>query len=137
MIKEKNTLRSGYFPVLRIFWFSLGLVLSGLGMIGIIIPGLPTTIFMILAAGCFIRSSSQMYQWVIKNPVFGDHVARFRSGEGMPKKAKYYSLTTMWAFVAFAVFFALSNTIIWVKYLIIISATTGTFYIVKQPNFKK
>jgi hypothetical protein len=55
----------------------------------------------------------------------------------MPKRAKYYSLTTMWAFVAFAVFFALSNTPIWIKYLIIFSATVGTFYIVNQPNFKK
>tara|TARA_B100001750_G_C14879963_1_gene289926 strand:- start:92 stop:499 length:408 start_codon:yes stop_codon:yes gene_type:complete len=135
LIKEKNILRTGHSPVLKAFWFSIGMVLSGIGMIGIIVPGLPTTIFMILASACFFRSSRTMYQWVVNHPIFGNHVLRFRKGEGMPLKAKYISIITMWGFVVFAVFFALPSTIIWVKYFILLSAVTGTFYIIKQPGF--
>jgi len=80
------------------------MVFTGVGMVGIVVPGLPTTIFMILAAGCFFRSSTKMYHWVIRHPIFGNHVLQFREGKGMPKKAKYYSLATMWAFIFFAVF---------------------------------
>ena len=128
---------TGHSPFLRAFWFSIGMVLSGIGMIGIIVPGLPTTIFMILAAGCFFRSSRPMYQWVVSHPIFGKHVLRFRKGEGMPQKAKYISIITMWGFVVFAVFFALPGSIIWIKYFILLSAVTGTFYIIKQPDFEK
>ena len=81
-------------------------------MIGIIIPGLPTTIFMIFAAGCFFRSPRPMYQWVVSHPIFGNHVLRLRAGKGMPQKAKYFSIIAMWGFVLFAVFFALPGTIL-------------------------
>ena len=66
------------------------MVLTGVGMVGIIVPGLPTTIFMILAAGCFFRSSTKMYHWVVSHPLFSDQVLRFREGAGMPKKQNIY-----------------------------------------------
>ena len=106
-------------------------------MIGIIIPGLPTTISMILAAGCFFWSSGPMYQWVVSHPIFGNHVPRFRAGMGMPQKAKYFSIIARWGFLLFAVFFALPGTINVIKYFILLSAVIGTFYIIKQPDFEK
>ena len=136
MPKNKNILSAGKYPALRVFWFSIGIVLSGIGMLGIIVPGLPTTIFMILAAGCFFRSSKKMYHWVIRHPLFGEHVSRFRNGEGKPKKAKYFSIASMWAFVIFALLFALPTSIVWIKYFIVLSSAAGTFYIIRQPNLK-
>ena len=137
MIKNKNILSAGTVPALRIVWLSIGMVLSGIGMVGIIIPGLPTTIFMILAAGCFFRSSTKMYHWVVGHPLFGNQVLRFREGEGMPKKAKYLSIATMWTFIMFAVFIGLTDSAAWIKYLIVLSGATGTFYIIKPPGLKK
>ena len=113
------------------------MVLTGVGMVGIIVPGLPTTIFMILAAGCFFRSSTKMYHWVVSHPLFGDQVLRFREGDGMPKKAKYLSIVTMWTFIMFAIFIGLQNSAAWIKYFIALSGATGTFYIISQPNLKK
>ena len=54
-------------PVLKIFWISTGLFFVGLGAIGAVIPGMPTTVFLVLAAACFIRSSQELYNWLIKN----------------------------------------------------------------------
>ena len=62
----------------RILWLLLGLTFVGVGMIGIVIPGLPTTIFMILAVGCFYRSSQRLYDWVINHKYFGEHVILYR-----------------------------------------------------------
>jgi hypothetical protein len=137
LIKNKNILGAGNIPALRIVWLSIGMVLTGVGMVGIIVPGLPTTIFMILAAGCFFRSSTKMYHWVVSHPLFGDQVLRFREGAGMPKKAKYLSIVTMWAFIMFAVFIGLQNSAAWIKYFIVLSGAMGTLYIISQPNLKK
>jgi len=72
----------------RVLWLLLGLTFVGVGMIGIVIPGLPTTIFMILAVGCFYRSSQRLYDWVINHKYFGEHVKNYIEGKGMPRKAK-------------------------------------------------
>jgi len=110
---------------------------TGIGMVGIIVPGLPTTIFMILAAGCFFRCSTKMYNWVIRHPIFGKHVLQFREGNGMPKKAKYCSLATMWTFITFAVFWGLPYSLVWIKSFIVFSGSVGTFYIIRQPDLEK
>ena len=78
-----------------------------------------------------------MYHWVIRHPIFGNHVLQFREGKGMPKKAKYYSLATMWAFIFFAVFWGLPDSLFWIKSFVVLSGSVGTFYIIKQPNLKK
>ena len=137
MIKDKNILSAGTFPALRIVWLSIGMIFTAVGMVVIIVPGLPTTIFMILAAGCFFRSSTKMYHWVVSHPLFGNQVLRFREGAGMPKKAKYLSIVTMWAFIMFAVFIGLPDAAAWIKYFIVLSGATGTFYIISQPDLKK
>ena len=136
MNNNNKSFSAGKQPALKIFWFCIGMIFCSIGMIGIIVPGLPTTIFMILAAGCFFRSSKKMYLWVINHRMFGAAVLRFRTGQGMPKKAKYYSIMTMWTFIIFALFFGISESREWIKGLIIFSAFIGTFYIIRQPNLK-
>ena len=118
-------------------YFSFGLFLTGLGLVGIIIPGLPTTIFMILAAACFFRSSARMYNWVINHPLFGESVLRFRSGEGMPMKAKYTAIIMMWFFISASIFFFLHSHSLWIKTIITLSGLIGTVFIIKQPTFNK
>ena len=118
-------------------YFSFGLFLTGLGLLGVIIPGLPTTIFMILAAACFFRSSTKMYNWVINHPLFGESVLRFRAGEGMPIKAKYTSIIMMWFFISTSIFFFFHSHALWIKAIITLSGFIGTFFVVRQQTFKK
>lgn len=112
--------------IIRWFWLIIGLLLTGVGFVGIFIPGLPTTIFMILAASCYFRSSQRLYSWVLNHKYFGYHVKNYRDYRGMPLKAKIVSLIMIWLFTLYAVTFAISVNLLYVKVIIIISALFGT-----------
>jgi len=114
----------------RVLWLLLGLTFVGVGMIGIVIPGLPTTIFMILAVGCFYRSSQRLYDWVINHKYFGEHVKNYIEGKGMPRKAKLNSFIFIWVFVIFAVLFGIPDNMVIFKIITIIAALTGTGFII-------
>ena len=114
----------------RILWLLLGLTFVGVGMIGIVIPGLPTTIFMILAVGCFYRSSQRLYDWVINHKYFGEHVKNYIEGKGMPRKAKLNTFIFIWVFVIFAVLFGIPDNMVIIKIITIIAALTGTGFII-------
>ena len=71
-------------PLAKLMWVSLGSLFVGLGAIGVIVPGLPTTPFLILAAACYIRSSQRLYDWLISNKRFGPYLKDYREGKGIP-----------------------------------------------------
>lgn len=83
--------------VLRAGWFAAGWVSVGVGGVGIVVPGLPTTVFFIVAAYCFGRSSPRFEQWVLELPKIGPMVQDHRSGLGMPRRIKVVAISTMWA----------------------------------------
>ena len=122
----------------RTFWFTLGLISMTLGFIGIPVPGLPTTPFMILAAACFARSSQRFYDWIINNKLFGQHVKNYREGNGIPKKSKPIILATMWTFVLFAVLIAIPDSAPPVsKIATLVLAVIGTIFILRIPNLSQ
>ena len=121
----------------RLTWFILGFIIMIIGLIGIIIPGLPTTPLMILAAACFAKSSQRFYDWIINNKLFGHHVKNYREGKGIPKKIKPIILITLWMFVLFAVFVAIPTSAPPIsKISTLILAIIGTIFILKIPNLK-
>ncbi len=81
----------------RVVWLAVGMVAVGLGGIGIVVPGLPTTVFFIVAASCFARSSPRFERWVLDLPRIGPLVRDHRAGLGMPRRVKVVALATMWA----------------------------------------
>lgn len=81
----------------RVVWLAVGMVAVGLGGIGIVVPGLPTTVFFIVAASCFARSSPRFEQWVLDLPRVGPLVRDHRAGLGMPRRVKAVALSMMWA----------------------------------------
>lgn len=87
----------------RVLYLSAGLVCVGFGGVGVVVPGLPTTIFFIGAAACFTRSSPRLERWVLDLPGVGRLVQDHRAGLGMPRRAKVVAIATMWAFSALAV----------------------------------
>tara|TARA_B100001113_G_scaffold121236_1_gene99009 strand:+ start:537 stop:986 length:450 start_codon:yes stop_codon:yes gene_type:complete len=122
----------------RIFWFISGLISMIVGLIGIPVPGLPTTPLMILAAACFARSNQRFYDWIINNKLFGHHVKNYREGKGIPKKIKPIILLTLWTFVLFAVLVAIPDSAPMVsKYTTLILAVIGTLFILRIPGFEE
>ena len=125
-------------PLNRFFWFILGFSIMVIGLIGIIIPGLPTTPLMILAAACFAKSSQKFYDWIINNKMFGHHVKNYREGRGIPKKSKPLILGTLWCFVLFAVIIAIPDSAPLIsKISTLILALIGTIFILMIPNLNE
>ena len=94
----------------RSLWVALGCLFVGLGAIGAVVPGMPTTVFLVLAAACFIRSSQRLYDWLISNKTFGPYLKDYREGKGIPRRAKVLALSMIVIFVSFAVFYAIEAT---------------------------
>ncbi len=83
---------------MRVIWLTAGLTCVGVGGIGVVVPGLPTTVFFIMAAWCFSRSSERLERWVLDLPQIGPLVSDYRAGLGMPKRAKVFAITSMVVF---------------------------------------
>ncbi|MGH9210841.1 MAG: YbaN family protein [Acidimicrobiales bacterium] len=79
----------------RLAWFAFGWLAVGLGTVGIVVPGLPTTGFFVLAAACFARSSPRFEAWVLHLPKVGPLVRDHRAGLGMPRRAKVVAIAMM------------------------------------------
>ncbi len=75
--------------------FACGWMAVALGTIGIVVPGLPTTGFFVLAAACFAKSSPRFERWVLDLPGVGPMVRDHRAGLGMPRRAKVMAITMM------------------------------------------
>ena len=82
----------------RLGWTMGGLVAVGIGGIGIVVPGLPTTVFFIIAAWAFSKSSPRLEAWVLGLPRIGALVRDHRDGLGMPRRAKITAIVMIVVF---------------------------------------
>ncbi len=80
----------------RLILLATGSISIALGVLGIFLPVLPTTPFLLLAAACYVRSSESFYAWLISHPVLSKYILAYLDGRGIPRKAKRYTLMTMW-----------------------------------------
>ena len=114
-------------PIAKILWILLGSFFVMIGAIGAVVPGLPTTVFLILAAACYIRSSQKLYDWLIKNKTFGPYLKDYREGKGMPKNAKILAVSMIIIFAGYAVIFAIEDLAI--RILVAAFGLIGIFYV--------
>ena len=115
-------------PVAKILWIFLGSLFVVIGGIGVLVPGLPTTLFLILAAACYIRSSQKLYDWLITNKTFGPYLKDYREGKGMPRNAKILAVSMIILFAGYASIFAIQDLSI--RILVALLGLIGIFYIV-------
>lgn len=73
----------------------LGSFFLGLGAIGVVVPLLPTTPFLLLAAACYLRSSEKLYLWLINNRYLGRYIRDYREGKGVPKRIKVVGISLL------------------------------------------
>ena len=90
-------------PIARAGGLVAGLAAVALGAIGIVVPGLPTTVFFIVAAWCFSHSSPRLERWVLNLPRIGPMVGDYRAGLGMPRRAKAIAISMIAVFVTLSV----------------------------------
>lgn len=114
-------------------WIAAGWVLVTLGVIGVFVPVWPTTIFVVLASGCFMRGEPRLAAWLERTRLLGPFVRAARTGV-MPRRAKYISLGLMWAFVSLALWRLLfrEEGPLWIPTGFTIAlAGVGTYYIAR------
>lgn len=108
---------------LKPIYIVLGTLSLILGLIGIIVPGLPATPFMLLTAWLYLRGSDKLYNRLLKHKHLGKYIDDFRSGKGMTMWFKLGSLFLMVIMVTVSCLFILDA--IWLKYLVVGSALLG------------
>jgi uncharacterized membrane protein YbaN (DUF454 family) len=83
-------------PPARIIFGVLGWCAVGLGVAGIVLPGMPTTVFVLIASYCFSRSSPRFQRWLRENRWLGPRLRNYSVAGGMPPSAKRAALAAMW-----------------------------------------
>ena len=115
----------------RILWNIGGTLFLVIGLIGIPLPVLPTTPFLLLAAACYLRGSERMYRWMHTNRYFGKYLTDYRAGMGVPKKTKAYSIATLWTVIGISVFSLRENIPVVVVLFLIAGAVTAHILAIK------
>lgn len=115
-------------PVLII----LGSFFVFVGVVGIFLPGLPTTPFLLLASGCYVRSSRRLHGWLMRHPALGRYLEEFNRHKGIPKKTKAVSILVMWTMITLsAVMLAGQPAVV---ALLLLAGITGTVVMGRWGN---
>ncbi len=112
-----------------------GSISLALGMLGIILPLVPTTPLLLLAAACYVRSSDNLYNWLLSNKYFGSYIQNYRDGKGIPLKAKVIGVSTLWIAMAYSILFVVP--LLAVKILLFGIGSYFTWFILKQKTLRK
>lgn len=108
-------------PILILF----GTLSLGMGIIGIAVPGLPTTPFLILSAGLYLRSSEKLYKKLLSNKWIGSYIIKYQTNKGLTKRAKIVAIGFMWSMIALSCLLFITS--LPVQTGVLISGVTGTF----------
>jgi uncharacterized membrane protein YbaN (DUF454 family) len=128
--------------IVRTLWFIAGTICVVLGAIGIVLPLLPTTPFLLAAAACYYKSSEKMHKWLLNNKWFGEYIRNYTEGKGLTKKTKITALTVLWATISFSTVFMLhrllpANLVLPLQLVMIAMAVAVSVHILRLPTFKK
>ncbi|WP_020651823.1 YbaN family protein [Massilia niastensis] len=85
---------------MKLFYNIAGAIAIVLALLGIFLPLLPTTPFLLLASACFARGSKRLHHWLLTHPVFGEYLRNFEAGRGIPLAAKVVATVLLWISLA-------------------------------------
>lgn len=114
-----------------------GTVSTAIGIIGIFVPILPTTPFLLLAAACYLRSSQRFYNWLLNNRFFGAYIRNYLQGRGMPLKIKIFTILLLWTTITCSVVFAVQALVLRVILLVIAAGVTVHIAMIKTTREKE
>lgn len=112
----------------------LGTVSLALGILGIFLPLLPTTPFLLLTAALYFKGSPRLYQWLLNQKHLGPYIRNFRENKAIPLRAKVISLVLMWGTMLYCIFFLVP--LVWVKILLFLIAVGVTYHILSFKTLK-
>jgi len=128
--------------ITRGLWLATGIICVGLGTIGIVLPILPTTPFLLAAAACFCKSSTRMYNWLLGNKWFGEYIRNYNEGKGLQMITKITALTVLWVTIGISTVFFLNRLlppqlVLPMQLIMVVVAVGVSIHILRLPTFKK
>ena len=112
-----------------------GTVFTGVGILGILVPILPTTPFLLLAAACFVRSSQRFYNWLLNNRLLGIYISSYVQGKGMPRRVKVFTVVLLWTTIGLSMWLATQDVVI--RVILVLVAVGVTIHIILIKNYDK
>ena len=119
---------------MRVLLIIAGTICLVLGVIGIFVPLLPTTPFLLLAATAYLKGSSRLYNWLINHKYLGIYIRNFREHKAIPLHAKILSISLLWGTIGYCIIFLLLP--VWVKILLGCIAVGVTLHILSFKTLK-
>ena len=113
----------------------LGSLSLALGILGIFLPVLPTTPFLLLSAALYMRSSQRLYEWLMSHKHLGPYIKNFREHRALPLRVKVVSVSMVWATLLYCAFFVAKEW--WMSVMFIAIATGVTVHILSYKTLKK
>ncbi len=113
----------------------VGTISLGLGGLGVFLPILPTTPFLLLSAACYSMSSERMHHWMLSNRLFGSYIKNYQEGRGLPLSTKILTLSLLWIVLSYSALFMVNIFI--VQIILFMIALGVSIHIIKLPTFKK
>jgi uncharacterized membrane protein YbaN (DUF454 family) len=112
-----------------------GTISLGLGAVGVFLPILPTTPFLLLSAACYYKGSERMHRWLLSNKLFGSYIRNYREGKGISPKGKILTLFLLWATICYSIFFLVN--ILMFQIILSAIAIAVTVHVTTLPTFRK
>ena len=120
---------------MKYIYILFGSIFVFLGVVGIFLPLLPTTPFLLLAAALYVRSSERLYSWLLHQRLLGPYLRNFMERKAIPLHAKIIAISMMWATMLYCIFFLIP--LVWVKILMAAIACGVTIYILSCKTLRK
>ncbi len=121
--------------VTRLLLIIGGTLCVALGVVGMFLPVLPTTPFLLLAAVCYARSSERFYRWLMTNRWFGNYIRNYREGRGIPLREKVLIILLLWLTISYAAWFVVEPW--WLKAILLGIAVGVTIHLVKTKTLRR
>ena len=118
----------------RLLLIGAGTICVALGVLGIFVPVLPTTPFLLLAGVCYARSSPRLLHWLHHNRWFGRYIRNYREGRGIPLREKILTLAALWLTIGISIAFFVP--LLWVKALLALIAAGVTIHLLRVKTFR-
>lgn len=134
MVKKSNKKEIISNKFFRYLLITAGTISLVFGIIGILLPILPTTPFLLLSAACYARSSQRFYNWLMNNKWFGNYIKNYREGKGIPLKFKIFTISLLWITILFSIYFVVDTFL--VELILIIIAVGVTTHIITIKTYK-
>lgn len=119
---------------MKILYIVLGSISLALGILGIFLPLLPTTPFLLLTATLYFKGSPRLYNWLLKHRYFGRIIHNFRENKAIPLRAKIISLVLMWGTMSYCILFLIP--FLWVKILMALIAAGVSYHILSFKTLR-